>query len=262
MKKILTTLALTATLFNSLNADMGRIEMGAGMWKQTPTGTMSYTDPDTGVTGLYTSDKKEDSTAYVWMLIKHPIPIVPNIRLEYTSVKDTGIVSGKFKDFDVPVIIPGTMPTTTASIEMTQYDVIPYYNILDNTLWTTLDIGVDLKIQETSYKAKGVEIDGIANQNYEDSVTVVIPLAYARVRVEIPVTNIGLEADVKYISYDGSTISDIRVKVDYTLAFIPVVQPAIEVGYRVQKFDLTSDDDATKMDMEFSGMYAGLMLRF
>ena len=53
-----------------------------------------------------------------------------------------------------------------------------------------------------------------------------------------------------------------RAKVDYTFDFVPVVQPAIEVGYRVQKFDVTSDDDKTKMDMEFSGVYAGLMLRF
>jgi hypothetical protein len=34
------------------------------------------------------------------------------------------------------------------------------------------------------------------------------------------------------------------------------------VGYRVQKFDLSSDDDKTKMNMKFAGFYAGLMLRF
>ena len=259
MKKILTTIALGASLFSTLNADLARVEMGAGMWNQTPDGYMSHTKSGTA-TGKYTSDKKEDSSAYIWMLIKHPIPIVPNIRLEYASIKDTGIVSGEFKDF----VVPGA--STTGSIEITEYDIIPYYNILDNTFWTTIDLGIDLKVMETKYTADGVNLVGtpLGVENYSDSSTAVIPLVYARLRVEIPVTNIGLEADVKYISYEDSTISDIRVKVDYTLAFIPVIQPAIEVGYRVQKFDVTYEDgaDKTRMDMEFSGVYAGMMLRF
>ncbi len=256
MRKILTTLACGAMLATAANADMARFEMGGGVWNQNPTGILSYTD--SGATGTYTSDEKEDSGAYLWMLIKHPIPIVPNIRLEYTNIKDTGVVSGVgFEDFIIPA-------TTTGSLELTQLDVIPYYNILDNTAWTTLDLGIDLKVQKTTFEAADVQIDGIPNQNYSDSATVVIPMVYARVRVEIPGTDIGLEADGKYVTYDGSTISDYRAKVDYTMSFIPVIQPAIEVGYRVQKFDIENEDGAetTKMDMEFSGVYAGLMLRF
>ena len=252
MKKILTTLACGAILAVTANADFAKFEMGGGVWNQTPDGTLSYTD--SGATAIYTSNKKEDGSAYLWMLIKHPIPIVPNLRLEYTNIKDKGIATGTFEDFVAPA-------NTTASLELTQYDVIPYYNILDNTMWTTLDIGIDLKVQETDYQAKGVTIDGVLNQNYDDSATAVIPMIYARVRVELPL-NIGVEADGKYVTYDGSTIYDMRAKVDYTFDFVPIVKPAIEVGYRVQKFDITSDDDKTKMDMEFSGVYAGLMLRF
>lgn len=257
MKKIITTLATTAILTSVASADIARVEMGAGMWNQTPNGTMSYTKSGTA-TGNYTSDKKEDSSAYVWMLIKHPIPILPNLRLEYANIKDTGLVTGSFKDFDVPV------GSTPGSIEMTQFDIIPYYNLLDNTAWTTIDVGLDLKVQSTKYKVDGVTVNGVANSNYEDTKTIVIPLVYARARVEIPGTNIGLETDAKYVTYDGSTIYDVRAKVDYTLDFIPVIQPAIEVGYRVQKFDLTYEDgaDKTMMNLDFSGVYAGLMLRF
>jgi len=255
MKKTLTTLAIGAMLTTAANADFARVEMGGGVWNQNPSGILSYTD--SGATGTYTSDEKEDSSAYLWMLIKHPIPIIPNIRLEYTNIKDTGVIDGDFKDFEL-----GGLATTTGSLELTQYDIIPYYNILDNTAWTTLDLGIDFKVQNTTYSADDVEeVPGITT-NYSDSEIVVIPMVYARVRVEIPGTDIGLEADGKYITYDGSTISDYRAKVDYTMSFVPVVQPAIEVGYRVQKFDVTSDDDKTKMDMEFSGVYAGLMVRF
>jgi len=260
MKKIISTLSICAVFATISSADIARVEMGAGMWAQTPSGIMSYTESGT-LTGTYTSDKKEDTGGYAWMLIKHPIPILPNLRLEYANMKDTGIVDGDFKDF----VLPGGVTNTPGSIEITQFDVIPYYNILDNTFWTTVDLGLDLKIQQTDYKVNGVEdsLTGLAI-DYEDSVSSVIPLIYARARVEIPGTNIGFEADGKYISYDGSTVYDARAKIDYTFDFIPVVQPAIEIGYRVQKFDITYEDgaDTTVMDMEFSGVYAGLMLRF
>ncbi|MDD3060046.1 MAG: TIGR04219 family outer membrane beta-barrel protein, partial [Sulfurimonas sp.] len=140
--------------------------------------------------------------------------------------------------------------------------IIPYYNILDNTGWTTLDIGLDAKVVSLDYAAQGVTIGTLASQNYSDSVTIVVPMAYLRARVEIPATNIGLEADAKYVTYDGSTISDMRAKVDYTLDFFPVVQPALEIGYRTQKIDIASSDVKSVINIEYSGLYAGLMLRF
>ncbi|MDF1883003.1 TIGR04219 family outer membrane beta-barrel protein [Sulfurimonas sp. SAG-AH-194-C21] len=255
MKKILTTLTCAAILATTVSADFGRVEMGGGAWNQIPTGILSYTDA--GSTGTYTSNEKEEQSMYAWMLIKHPIPIIPNLRLEYTTLKDNGVVSGSFKDFDVPGA------TTTGSLDITQYDVIPYYNLLDNTAWITLDLGLNLKVMETTYKVDGVNVPGIGGITaYEDTSSIIIPMGYVRARVEIPVTNIGIEADVKYISYAGNTVSDIRVKVDYTLAFIPVIQPGLEIGYRVQKFDLTSEDEKTKFNIDFSGVYAGLMIRF
>ena len=252
MKKILTTLACGAILAATANADMARVEMGVGAWKQTPSGIMSYTEAGL-LTGDYTSDEKETTEGYVWMLIKHPIPVLPNIRLEYVSLEDSGIVEGKFKDFEVP----GGL-TTTLNYDMKQYDIIPYYNILDNTGWMTLDLGLDIKIVDTSYVVAPV----VGYTGDDGSETIVIPLVYVRGRVEIPSTDIGLEADIKYITTGDATVYDIRAKIDYTLSFIPVVQPAIEVGYRAQKMDIAEGDSGAKMDMKYEGVYAGLMVRF
>ena len=248
MKKILTTLAVGAMLATTASADFSRVEMGVGAWEQTPSGVISYTDA-LGVEAMDKSNEVEETSAYAWMLIKHPIPILPNIRLEYASIESTGTATGTFEDFDIPT-------TSATTLSMTQYDVIPYYNILDNTGWITLDLGLDIKVIELDYQADGVDIiGGPANSTYTDSETIAIPLVYARVRVEIPGTNIGLETDGKYITYSDYTIYDIRAKVDYTLDFIPVVKPAIEVGYRVQKFDLSDDGDTdgttAKLDLEF-----------
>jgi outer membrane protein len=250
MKKVFYSLTCGALLASSVMADFTKVEMGVGAWMQTPKGDASYTDG--GADGSYTSSEKDSTETYVWALIKHPVPVLPNLRLEYVTLEDSGIASGTFKDFDI------TAASTTLSYDMKQYDIIPYYNILDNTAWITLDLGLDIKIIDASYTAAA----SAPFTGYSDSVTFAVPLLYVRTRVEIPSTNIGLEADVKYVTTGDSTVYDVRAKVDYTLDFVPVIQPALEVGYRVQKIDIDESGVDAKLDIDFSGIYAGLMLRF
>jgi outer membrane protein len=260
MKKILISLSALAAMSSIVNADMFRLEMGGGVWNQTPSGTMSYSDGTLATFGIepigtYTSNENDSNDAYLWMLLKHPIPIIPNLRLEYTSISDDGVLSGSFNDFPTPA--PANTPTT---LDMTQFDIIPYYNILDNTLWTTIDLGLDIKVHETKYNVSATTgYDG-----YSGSETIFVPLVYGRVRVEIPGTGIGLESDLKYITYDGSTVYDFRAKVDYTFDFDIFVDPGIEIGYRMQKFDIDYEDgsDHTIINTDYSGVYAGLMVRF
>jgi len=250
MKKFLSIIAMSTLVSTSLFADFARVEIGAGAWMQKASGTISY-DAGSGVTGTNTLDEKKDTSAYVWMLIKHPIPVVPNIRLEYTSIHATGKASGAWNGLVAPA-------NTNSVLDIKEYDIIPYYNILDNTFWTTLDLGVDIKVLDVDYK---VEPNGVFT-GYEDSSTAPIPLLYARARVEIPATNIGLEGDMKYVTTGSSTVYDARIKVDYTFDVTPIIQPSIEIGYRTQKIKIDEDDENVKTDMDFTGFFAGLMLRF
>lgn len=250
MKKIITALLLVGTFVSSANADIARIEAGVGLWGQESSGKLSYTD--SGANGRYDSSKPTDSSLYFWALIKHPLPVLPNLRLEYTSVEDSGMGSGKFKDFDIGAT------STKMVYDMKQYDIIPYYNIIDNTAWITLDLGLDIKIVEASVDASAKAPLFVG---YKKSETFAIPLIYVRARVEIPSTNIGLESDVKYVSYGSNRVYDVRAKVDYTFDISPVVQPAIEVGYRIQNV-FVEDGSDLNIDLQFSGFYGGLMLRF
>lgn len=250
-KKIAVSIAAAMLASTAAMADMARVEAGAGVWSQKPSGNASYTDG--GADGVFVSGEKEESDIYAWMLIKHPVPILPNLRLEYAQIKDSGIATGEFKDFDIGAA------NSVLTYDMKQYDIIPYYNILDNTAWTTIDLGLDIKVIDTSYTAA----PSGAFTGYSDSQTIAIPLLYARGRVEIPATNIGLETDIKFIGTGKSKVYDARAKIDYTLSFIPVVQPAVEVGYRVQKIDIDIDDtDSAAVNIDYSGVYAGMMLRF
>lgn len=252
MKKIIITILFTLSMSSQLMADFMRLEAGAGVWMNTANGEKTYSQD--GATGTDKSLEKENTNPYIWALIKHPIPIIPNLRLEYVDVSTSGVANGVFENF--------VAADSSTQLDMTQYDIIPYYNILDNTAWVTLDLGIDFKTVEVDYRADDIELTGsISTGTYQDSATVLLPLLYVRTRVEIPATNIGLEADVKYISYSGDTVYDIRAKIDYTLDFL-VLEPAIEVGYRTQKYDIDDKDIDGKIFLEFSGLYAGAMIRF
>lgn len=252
MKKIISTIAIAMTFASVASADFARIEMGAGAWMQTPTGAISYTD----TTGYGIADKSTDTAqteGYAWILVKHPVPVIPNLRLEYVSAAS----EGTYEITGTPTISGAPTLDGASKLEMTQIDVIPYYNILDNTFWITLDLGLDVKMIELSYTSDGVDVMETLGV---DLAGVVLPLGYVRARVQVPGMNFGFEADVKYVSFDGNSVSDVRVKADYTLDFIPIIQPAIEIGYRMQSFDLSDSGFSIKND--YAGVYAGVMLRF
>jgi len=254
MKKTLVALACLFAMASSVSADFIRVEAGAGIWQQTSKGDIDYTDSTTGLSANDKANEDTENKNYVWLIIKHPVPIVPNLRVEYVSLESAGKASGKFKDFDA-----GASANTL--IKMNQYDIIPYYNILDNLAWATIDLGIDIKVINTKFTADSVIVNGIT-MNYSDTSSAVIPLGYLRGRFELPITGLAVEGIVKYIGYDKSYVLDALAKVDYTIDFFPVVQPAIEIGYRVQNYKYDDKNDDGKIDLTFSGPYAGIMLRF
>ncbi len=253
MKKILIIISFELLITSSLMADFMRIEMGTGAWINTASGEKIYVLDD--LIAKDVSLERKNTNPYLWILLKHPIPLIPNLRLEYVSVSTKGIANGTFEDF--------VARDALTQFDMTQYDFIPYYNLLDNRAFITLEVGMDIKIIELEYEANAVSVIKKPQLNtYLSSNTVILPLLYTRTRIEIPNTNIGLEADIKFLSYSSSSVYDLRVKIDYTIDFISTIQPAIELGYRMQKYDIDEADLEGKLFLKISGFYAGLMIRF
>jgi len=268
MKKILTTLATLTVLATTLSADFIRVEAGAGMWNQKSVGFFNYEDGS--VSARDESQEVESPTGYAWVYIKHFLPIIPNLRLEYSKIESEGRLTSTGKILGLNAEVKN-LPTT---LDMTQFEVIPYYNLLDNTFWITVDAGLAIKI--INYHATGtgeaeVGVNGLPLTTttnidaYDETGTLPVPLLYARARVQVPMTGLGIEATGKYLSDGGdNTFSDFNLKVDYTLDITPIIQPGFEIGYRVITMNADIDDGSTKtlIDYSFSGLYAGLMVRF
>ena len=93
---------------------------------------------------------------------------------------------------------------------------------------------------------------------------IALPMAYGRLRFEIPATDIGLEGDIKYTGYKNSKVYDYRIKADYSMD-LSVIDLGIEAGYRFQRLNIDSGDFSsldTTGDIDISGFYAGVMVRF
>jgi len=256
MNKFLSIAAISALLATAANADFLRVEGSVGAWQSDPTGTIKYGNlPAFDV--VDTAGFEATTNTYAWIYIKHPIPIVPNVRFEYVNPNFDAKTKAELSYGDETF-----SAGASNALSLTQYDAVLYYNILDNTFWTTIDHGLDVKFIDGNYNISGNAGGNVVT--VDEDFDLVMPLGYVRGRVQIPVTEIGIEAIVRGMSYSGNTVVDTQIKLDYTMDFVPVIQPGIEIGYRHQQVTLDAGSigiDAN-IDTTFSGVYGGIMLRF
>lgn len=253
--KLLSIITLTTLLASVASADFVRIEGGIGGWESEPTGTISY-NGNNSFDVVSQAGLQKETNMYAWVYIKHPIPIIPNLRVEYTDPGYSGTVTSITWD-------DNTYADVENSLSLTQYDAALYYNLLDNLFWITLDLGLDVKYIDGNYNIQASSTAGSAPA-VDAPFSVVVPLVYGRGRVQLPFIDIGIESVVKGVTYSDNTVIDALVKIDYTMDFIPVIQPGLEIGYRYQQVTLTADALGIKADLDttYSGLYAGVMLRF
>jgi len=247
MKKLLLSTVAIAMLSTTLSADFLRIEGAIGAMQTDSKGSLYLSGENINLNDSTNYDK--DTNPYAWIRVKHPIPLLPNFKFEYAKINNDG-------SSVTPLTLGGNTYAINSSnsLELTEIDGILYYNLLDDTVGFTLDLGIDFKYLESSFNVSG------AGNTYEESVKGIVPLAYTRVRYDIPLTNIGLDVEGKYIKYKDNSISDFSAKVDYTFDITPVIQPIVEVGYRYKKYEFEHDNDS--LDLKFSGFFAGIGFKF
>jgi len=255
MSKILSGLLLAGLLGTAVQADVLRVEMGGGVWKNELSGNIKSGIALVDTIDVHVLNYEKESKGYVWLNIKHPVPVLPNLRLEYAAVDYSGTSTVSF-DYDGQTYAAGS----TSDLTLDQFDIIMYYNVLDNTAWTTLDLGLDVKVIQSEFNAS----DSGSTTTVNESHTVPLPMLYGRLRFEIPGVDIGVEGSMKYTAYKDSNAMDYAVKADYTLVDVLPVDVGLEVGYRFQKFEVDGDDFSidTTSNLEVDGVFAGATIKF
>ena len=257
MKKLLTKVALASALISSAQAGaILDLEVGGGSWSTgAPTGTLETSGVEFDLqeqANLGSSDN-----TYMWLVIDHLIPVVPNIRIEQTTLKSTGT-----KTVNIAGLINGNVDT---ELDMSHTDIIAYWGVPFGT-WLPFIDELDFGLGAKSFGGSLTMTDtlGIATPVEQSFDNVPVPYGYGKLRIEPPLfMGIGLEAELKVLSLDAVTFNETIVKADWGFtAPLPAIdiKAGLEVGYRTMSLNV--DASSLKTDIAYDGIFFGLYGKF
>lgn len=240
MKKLLISAIIALLPISAMSATILGFQAGGGSWEHDPSGSIKTVLDGASAGADLKNDLglSEESEGYVYFIVEHPVPIIPNFK--YVSTKLTSSGSGV-----VNFTFDGTPYTAgvNTKIDLNQDDFILYYEVLDNVV--SLDVGLNAK-----------KIDGqVVIDTDITTFSETIPMLYAAAEIMLP-AGFAIAGDISYASYNGDDISDITAKVTYTTDFML----GIEAG--VRSLNINVDGDNIKSDVEFSGIFAGVYFKF
>ncbi len=249
MKKIVLSMALLGAC---AMADMIGGELNIGYYEHNPSGTIEYQGDSIDLKDDF--KWKKESDVFAKLYIEHPIPLLPNIKLGYSSFghSGSGILNKNIKFSNQTY---NTTSKIDSTFDLDMYDLTLYYELVDVGL--DLDLGVNVKYIDGSVSAKGVGGTPPKPINESTSFSVPVPMVYAKARVPIPATDIALQVEGNYVSYSGNQFYDFEAGVRYSFA----LGVGLEGGYKSMKLKLDDVDDLT-LDTTFSGAYAKLVWDF
>lgn len=241
MKKY--ALALSVILASTqAQADVLGAGLGTGIWTSGPVGTVTTNNNEFDVkkdTGLSSSNNN-----YVWAYFNHPLPVIPNIRLESTQVSSSGRGSQSVT-FQGQVFAANNQ----TDLNLNQVDVLLYWGIPLPIVNINYGFGAkqftgDLTITDGS-NSETTDLDGT------------VPVGYLAAQVNVPALPLSFSADIKTL---GSLYNDTTLKGRYDITSFGL-KLGIEAGYRSQKLK-TDDIGDIDVDMKIDGYFAGVTLVF
>ncbi len=243
MNKIVKTLAPIALLASmSSHADIIGGTVEASYWYAGIGGEASAGSTTVDMESDLNFDN--DSFFELAASFEHPVPIIPNLKVRLTSLDQT-------EDGEIDTDFDGANAgDVTSSFDLTHYDVIAYYEILDN--WVSVDVGLDVKVFDGK-----LEIEGTSDSS-STSIDEFLPLPYAKAEIELPFTGMAFGAELSGLSYSGNGIYDARARIrqNISLAFV-------ELGYRQMAIKIDDIGSANlEVDVDYSGVYLSTGLDF
>lgn len=246
MKKL--TLAATVALLAApaVQADtLLGLYAGVGSWQSDYSGNVGEPSIDLQELGF----KKQDNT-YFYIALEHPIPLLPNIRLDKVDISSSQAATIN-KTFEIDGTTFIANDKVSSDFDLSHIDATLYYEILDN--WVNLDLGL------TARKFDGyVYASSVLSGNKRVAIDQTLPLLYVKAQFDLPFTGLSAGGDAKYVSFDGDKISDYSLKLSYM--FDSALDIGVEAGYR--KMSLTVDDSDLQAKVDLDGPYAAFIAHF
>lgn len=229
-----------ATLLVTANAHAETLGagFGVGLWKATPSGSINSFNikNDAGL--------KSNNNTYAWAYINHPLPFVPNVRIERTDMSNSG--TGSVSEF-LDTRFTGE---TNTRMTLDQTDALLYWGF--SLPLIRFDYGLGAK-QVSGH----VTITDIHSNSSHQSLSETLPIGYLSGQFSLPALPITLSADTKTL---GSRFNDTTFKARYDITSFGLKLGA-EAGYRMQIID-SNDINNLNIDIKQDGYFAGIILVF
>ena len=232
-------------------ADLWKVTLEGGPFDYSVSGTVrDSTNPADTLDVKNDLGWKNDTETMGYLYIKHPIPIIPNIRLGVTSLK-LGGTNTLTKSYTYNGVTYNATDTVTSSADLSHTELALYYNLLDTFM--SLDLGVNIKKFDGKF--------AISDTNGNSTSTTfnkAIPMLYGAVNVPILGSGFSVGGDISWITYNDNKMSDVLVRLRYDTSFFL----GIEAGYRTFHLDYqdTSTNEYAKLDLK--GPYLMARLSF
>ncbi len=188
----------------------------------------------------------DEFSPMAYVAFEHPVPLLPNLRMQYTELSQSG--SGSLSKIFDDVSFTGDVAT---DLDLTHIDFIAYWRLLDNVV--NLDLGLQARVFDGE-----VTIRQTAGATVESTTAIdeVVPLIYGGAAVDLPLTGLSAGVTLAGMKYDGNQLLDVNARINYEVAVM-----GVELGWRELSLDLddVSDIDA---DVSISGPYLGVNVHF
>ncbi len=259
MKKILLSSLVALGLATSANADFIGASVGVGLWNQNINGYAKNGDDvnyfnnksaetdgnvHTGNLGLEGGNRP-----FIWAKIIHPIPLIPNVKLDYRqySFSGDGKAVGTVHIFGMAIPITDNVHT---DMNIKSYDATFFYEF--KPVVVDLEAGFGLNVLQGETKVK--------SSSGTSDVKWVAPLPYIYARAEtMKLFCFAIEAQVKDFEYKNNHYRDYDAGIKY-FAPIPVFDVSAKLGYKKQ--DIQGVDGDNKTNIIFEGAYAELAVKW
>lgn len=227
-------------------ADIISAHVGTGVWDHDPSGYIRYqsvTQADLD-NDLNLSDDKE---GYLYAIVEHPIPLVPNVKVMQTGLTSSG--SGTISTtFNYGGQTFNASQPITSELVLDHTDITLFWDILDNFI--SVDVGLTAK--SINAKTTLTSTGGTVTNSFDG----IVPMGYAAVGFS-PTDSLEFRVEGNMLKIGDSALTDYTAKVMYTTDFLL----GFEAGVRSMTLEL-EDLDAVYSNMKFEGPFAGIYLHF
>lgn len=220
------------------------VYLGGGIWQHQFGGTAG--EPAISLNEL---GAKDTNDSFYYLALEHPVPLVPNVRLQRTNVShsQSAVISQSFTLNDITF---DAETQVESDFDLGHTDLTLYYQLLDN--WVNVDLGLTVRHFDGYARASSTTLRS------SEKLDELIPLAYLHAQFDLPLTGFSLGLSGQGISYSDSRVTDMDVYLRYTLD--SAMDIAVNLGYR--SLALRLDEKEIQADAELDGPYAGILLHF